>query len=497
MFAVPGWSVKAPLKKQVEDPTKEQGKQKNLKRKRKTPQTTTVPAVPAVTSTNVEELWGQHIDKNQSDKPDQKSKKIKKVKEKVNRKSQKAESSDNHQSKSPHKPQNGSKPPSISKTPQAQAQAAPPQPTAPRPVATQNVAAPPTGGKLTKLQSAMTSKLSSARFRYLNEHLYTHPSVSSLDLFSSSPDLFPAYHAGFRNQVAKWPENPVTSFLRDVKHRGISLSLPFRSSDDGKLCTLVDLGCGEAPLAAGLVGKKREKVAETGWRGQIGSVGIVVHSFDLVAANDLISVADISNLPLAATSADIAVFCLALMGSNWPTFVDEAWRVLRGGGELWVAEIKSRFPRVGGVGGLAPGRTKIGDKKKPEKGKQQQEDENEAILADEIDNDGANGGKETTDVQPFIDILRAHGFSLASEKHGANVDLKNRMFVKMRFLKTHSPSRGKNIGATVEGNVGKKKWEQPLGTKGNTTKFIETTKEEDMNEEQEAKILKPCVYKLR
>jgi ribosomal RNA-processing protein 8 len=492
MFAVPGWSVKAPLKQQVEDPTKEQGKQKNLKRKRQNP---LPPSVPTVTSTNVEELWGQHIDHNQPDKPDHKSKKNKKPKEapkeKSKQKFQKPELKGIHQEKSPHKQQNGSKSTSISKTPQ-------PHVTAPRnAVAAQpTAAAAPTGGKLTKLQSAMTSKLSSARFRYLNEHLYTHPSTSSLDLFSSSPDLFPAYHAGFRNQVAKWPENPVTSFLRDVKHRAVSLSLPFRNSDSGKLCTLVDLGCGEALLAAGLVGKKREKVDETGWKGQIGSVGIVVHSFDLVAANDLISVADISNLPLAATSADIAIFCLALMGSNWPTFVDEAWRVLRGGGELWVSEIKSRFPRVGSVGGLAPGRTKIGDKK-GEKGKQQQEDENDAILADEIDRDGENGGKETTDVQPFIDILRAHGFSLASEKHGPNIDLKNKMFVKMRFLKTHSPARGKNTGATVEGNVGKKKWEQPQGTKGNTTKFIETTKEEDMDEEQEAKILKPCVYKQR
>ncbi|RJE16810.1 rRNA processing protein Rrp8 [Aspergillus sclerotialis] len=36
------------------------------------------------------------------------------------------------------------------------------------------------------------------------------------------------------------------------------------------------------------------------------------------------------------------------MGTNWVSFVEEAWRVLRGDGkgECWVSEVKSRFGRV-------------------------------------------------------------------------------------------------------------------------------------------------------
>lgn len=40
-----------------------------------------------------------------------------------------------------------------------------------------------------------------------------------------------------------------------------------------------------------------------------------------------------------AASVDVAVFCLALMGTDYPAFLREAHRVLRAGGRLWVAEV--------------------------------------------------------------------------------------------------------------------------------------------------------------
>ena len=40
---------------------------------------------------------------------------------------------------------------------------------------------------------------------------------------------------------------------------------------------------------------------------------------------------------------DMAVFCLALMGTDYPGFLREAHRVLRVGGFLWIAEVSSRF----------------------------------------------------------------------------------------------------------------------------------------------------------
>ena len=42
-------------------------------------------------------------------------------------------------------------------------------------------------------------------------------------------------------------------------------------------------------------------------------------------------------------SMDVAVFCLALMGTDYPSFLREAQRVLRPNGILWIAEVSSRF----------------------------------------------------------------------------------------------------------------------------------------------------------
>ena len=77
--------------------------------------------------------------------------------------------------------------------------------------------APPPATKLTPLQAKMRSKLTSARFRHLNETLYTTSSSAALDLFTSSPDLFAEYHAGFSQQVKdSWPVNPVENYIAAV-----------------------------------------------------------------------------------------------------------------------------------------------------------------------------------------------------------------------------------------------------------------------------------------
>lgn len=39
-------------------------------------------------------------------------------------------------------------------------------------------------------------------------------------------------------------------------------------------------------------------------------------------------------------SVDIAIFCLALMGTDYPTFLEEAHRVLKQHGLLWIAEVR-------------------------------------------------------------------------------------------------------------------------------------------------------------
>lgn len=165
---------------------------------------------------------------------------------------------------------------------------------------------------LTKLQQRLQDKLQGGEFRRLNERLYTSTGSSSFQLLQSSPHLFAAYHAGYVKQVARWPTNPlddVIAYLRTQRHDLV----------------IADLGCGQARLC--------ESVPQAG-----------VHSFDLVAANDRVVACDIAKLPLRTDSVDVGVFCLSLMGTDYPRFVVEARRVLRKGkGLLLVAEVASRF----------------------------------------------------------------------------------------------------------------------------------------------------------
>lgn len=86
---------------------------------------------------------------------------------------------------------------------------------------------------------------------------------------------------------------------------------------------MADLGCGDAALAKAAKQK--------------------VHSFDLVAHSPDVVACNIANLPLPNVSVDAAVFCLALMGTDYGRFIEEADRVLKKGGRLWIAEVRSRF----------------------------------------------------------------------------------------------------------------------------------------------------------
>ncbi|KAM9319623.1 ribosomal RNA-processing protein 8 [Gastrophryne carolinensis] len=163
------------------------------------------------------------------------------------------------------------------------------------------------------LRSRMENRLSSARFRYINEQLYTCDSRGAWHLFQGDPEAFTIYHTGFSQQVQRWPINPITHIINFIKNRPSSL-------------VVADFGCGDARLAR--------------------SVRNPVHSFDLVALNDRVTVCDMAQVPLEDGVVDIGVFCLSLMGKNLCDFLREANRVLRPGGTLLVAEVSSRFDDV-------------------------------------------------------------------------------------------------------------------------------------------------------
>ncbi|CAH2226276.1 ribosomal RNA-processing 8 [Pelobates cultripes] len=111
------------------------------------------------------------------------------------------------------------------------------------------------------LRSRMEKRLSSARFRYINEELYTSDSSKARSLFENDPEAFVIYHSGFSQQVQHWPVNPIMEVIKYVKNRPLSL-------------VVADFGCGDALLARSVRNK--------------------VHSFDLVALNDCVTVCDIA-----------------------------------------------------------------------------------------------------------------------------------------------------------------------------------------------------------
>ncbi|KAF5369795.1 hypothetical protein D9758_001179 [Tetrapyrgos nigripes] len=180
---------------------------------------------------------------------------------------------------------------------------------------------------LTSLQRSMKQSLDGARFRLINETLYKADSHEAQRMMQEDPDMFSEYHTGFRHQVQSWPTNPVEHYVSSLS------KYPSKT-------VVADLGCGDAAIARGLIPN-----------------GMTVLSYDLVSNNSFVVEADICTcVPLPGGEAkegeksagtghvvDVVIFSLSLMGTNWPSSVREAWRILKPDGELKIAEVASRF----------------------------------------------------------------------------------------------------------------------------------------------------------
>ncbi|KAE8147452.1 methyltransferase-domain-containing protein [Aspergillus avenaceus] len=515
MFAVPGWSVSSsaltaqtvpasqPQKKPQEDngaPTSRDG---NNKRKRND----------NVTKSNVDEMYRRHIEgqkgtpKSAKQGPNNSMKPEKKQKKEQNAQGQSAQSPARPQDKGPRKQPSGDKseapkPADEGKkadkkqkknknkqqqTPEKGAEGAPKEASA---AAESLPPAPPkTEAILTPLQQAMRQKLISSRFRHLNETLYTTPSTKALELFTASPELFDEYHAGFSRQVKEsWPSNPVDGYIQSIRSRA-KVHAPKRGGTDNKnrnqaqplprrpngACTIADLGCGDAQLARALLPSEKK-------------LNLKLLSYDLHAPEDSpITKADISNLPINEGSVDVAIFCLSLMGTNWVSFVEEAWRVLRsdGKGECWVSEVKSRFGKVmrkkAQIGAKKPASKT--EKKKLKKKRDGEDDGSDVDDADIYAEDARPADNDETDVSAFVEVFRTRGFVLKPE----SLDKSNKMFVKMVFVKQGAPTKGKHVPAVnTKPGPGKKRFIEKPADAGN-----------NLSPEEEAAVLKPCVYKIR
>ena len=170
---------------------------------------------------------------------------------------------------------------------------------------------PPAAGS--RFLANLQSRMDSARFRWINEKLYTSTGSEAAEMFESDPGLFDVYHRGFSAQVNKWPANPLDHVINYIRN----LPIPY---------IIADLGCGEGRLAL--------------------SVPHTVHSFDLVSVGSHVTSCDMTHLPLSNESVNVVVFCLSLMGTNLKDYLEEAWRILSPNGILKITEVVSRLDSI-------------------------------------------------------------------------------------------------------------------------------------------------------
>ncbi|KAL3902684.1 MAG: hypothetical protein SGILL_010737, partial [Bacillariaceae sp.] len=126
-----------------------------------------------------------------------------------------------------------------------------------------------------------------------------------------------------------WPENPVNVIVE-------SLTAQYQN----RSCVVADFGCGDAQLAKDLYEVRRKGDSNND---ENNECPFTVHSFDLVAPNDLVTACDMANVPLPDKSVDVCGFCLSLKGTNLADFIREAHRVLKDAGRVKIAEVRSRI----------------------------------------------------------------------------------------------------------------------------------------------------------
>jgi ribosomal RNA-processing protein 8 len=175
---------------------------------------------------------------------------------------------------------------------------------------------PKAGGlsQLSSLQEQFKRKLEGARFRSINEELYSTSSESAFQDFQQNPEKFDIYHRGYREQAAVWPVNPLDGIINWIRRS-------YRTA------VVADMGCGDARLSETLTQSDK----------------FTVHSFDLVSVNPRVTACNIAHTPLESEMVDVAVFCLSLMGVDCHDFIREAHRILKPGGVVKIVEVRSRF----------------------------------------------------------------------------------------------------------------------------------------------------------
>ncbi|EAK87750.1 Rrp8p like methyltransferase involved in rRNA processing [Cryptosporidium parvum Iowa II] len=165
----------------------------------------------------------------------------------------------------------------------------------------------------------VSTRLQGSLFRKINEFLYTSDSEKAFNEYIKDGNMFENYHKGYEIQKRSWPIDPLDNIINYI-------------SKNKHLKVIGDFGCGTA------------KIGQT-----FGHIkGYKVYSFDLNCSKEIsekynITICNMKNIPLNHKVLDLAVFCLSLMGTDWPLFIKEACRTLKDNGILVIAEVSSRI----------------------------------------------------------------------------------------------------------------------------------------------------------
>ena len=135
------------------------------------------------------------------------------------------------------------------------------------------------------------------RGRMTNSHRF-HAEITE------HPEEWFEYHKARRESMQTWNEIPYEYIASKIKNKNR---------------VVADFGCGENLMRTFIPNNK-------------------VYSFDHVAIDDSVTACDMAHTPLENECIDIAVFSLALWGSNFEDYFKEAYRVLNYDGLMYIAE---------------------------------------------------------------------------------------------------------------------------------------------------------------
>jgi superfamily II DNA or RNA helicase len=149
--------------------------------------------------------------------------------------------------------------------------------------------------------------------------------------FNDTPELWYKYHEIAEANEESFPEAeiPRNRIIQELNKFEISRT---------KL--VVDMGCGKAQIARHFQNDSRFQFI----------------NYDHIASNDTVASCDIANTPLKAHSVEICILSLAMWGSNYHEYIQEAWRILESSGNLYIIEPTKRWSEKDEYKNIIPGK---------------------------------------------------------------------------------------------------------------------------------------------